>query len=346
MGKTLLTRTAFRESVFARDGHKCVVCKAPAQDAHHLIERRLWTDGGYYRANGVSLCGEHHLLAEQTVISVEELRALAGIQIAMLPDHFYRDQEYDKWGNQILQNGQRLRGELFYDPSVQKVLMQGGVLGHFTNLVKYPRTYHVPWSENITEDDRVNNDINMVLQDQDVVVTEKMDGEKTTLYRDYIHARSVNSRPHESQTWVKDFWSRIAHDIPPGWRICGENLYAKHSIPYKDLPSYFMGFSIWDHRNFCLPWDDTLTWFELLGITPVPFMFWGVYSEKTIRHLWKLKNPETCEGYVIRPARGFAFTEFRSVVGKYVRKDHVLTVPHWRYGQPIVKNEMKKEEGL
>jgi 5-methylcytosine-specific restriction endonuclease McrA len=32
----LLTRDDFRESVFKRDGHKCVICKAPGVDAHHI----------------------------------------------------------------------------------------------------------------------------------------------------------------------------------------------------------------------------------------------------------------------------------------------------------------------
>ena len=38
-----------------------MVCKKPAVDAHHLLERRLWPDGGYHLDNGVSLCAEHHL---------------------------------------------------------------------------------------------------------------------------------------------------------------------------------------------------------------------------------------------------------------------------------------------
>jgi len=30
-------RDIFRESVFERDNHKCVVCGEPALDAHHII---------------------------------------------------------------------------------------------------------------------------------------------------------------------------------------------------------------------------------------------------------------------------------------------------------------------
>ncbi len=45
----LMSRDEFRNTVFKRDGYKCVICGAPAKDAHHLVERRLWGNcGGYY----------------------------------------------------------------------------------------------------------------------------------------------------------------------------------------------------------------------------------------------------------------------------------------------------------
>src|SRR3546814_17638272 len=62
----LLTRTAFREGVFARDENRCVFCPLPAEDAHHIIERRLWPDGGYYLDNGASVCRAHHIRCETT----------------------------------------------------------------------------------------------------------------------------------------------------------------------------------------------------------------------------------------------------------------------------------------
>lgn len=63
-----MTREEFREAVFSRDKYRCVHCRAEAVDAHHLLERRLWPDGGYIPDNGVSLCGDCHLLAEQTLL--------------------------------------------------------------------------------------------------------------------------------------------------------------------------------------------------------------------------------------------------------------------------------------
>jgi hypothetical protein len=153
-GGDLLTRDAFRKTVFARDGHRCVLCPRPAVDAHHIIERRLWDDGGYYLNNGASVCGEHHMLCEMTRISVEEVRRACGIARVIVPTHLYSDQPYDKWGNPILPNGQRMKGELFFDESVQKVLVQGGMLDSFTDWVKYPRTHHLPWSEGVNKAQR------------------------------------------------------------------------------------------------------------------------------------------------------------------------------------------------
>jgi 5-methylcytosine-specific restriction endonuclease McrA len=57
-------REHFRNSVFDRDKYKCIMCGAPAVDAHHITDRNLMPNGGYVKENGVSLCGACHLLAE------------------------------------------------------------------------------------------------------------------------------------------------------------------------------------------------------------------------------------------------------------------------------------------
>lgn len=337
----LLTRDQFREQVFARDRHECVLCGAPAQDAHHIIERRLWRDGGYYLANGASVCGDCHLKCESTEVSVAQIRVAAGITKPVIPDHLYSDTVYDKWGNIILDNGTRLKGELFHDASVQKVIAP--FLHVFTDRVKYPRTHHLPWSPGITEDDRVIQNLTE-FKGERVIVTEKMDGENTTWYKDGTHARSVDGRGHPSRDWCKNLWSQISGEIPHGWRICGENLYATHSIRYDSLSTYFMGFSIWDDRNQCLSWDETQEWFQLLGITSVPIMYDGIYDEKLIRSLYDEKRDwHLREGYVIRTARSFSYGEFKSCVAKFVRANHVSTSKHWMFGRAHVEvNDLKK----
>src|SRR6476646_2741401 len=116
-----MTRDEFREAVFKRDGHSCVICGAKAQDAHHIIERRLWADVSYYRDNGASLCGIHHLVAEITELSCEEIRERAKIESVVLPSDFYMDTRYDKWGNPFNSSGQRFRGPLYDNSSVRKI---------------------------------------------------------------------------------------------------------------------------------------------------------------------------------------------------------------------------------
>jgi hypothetical protein len=63
----LLSREDFKRLVFERTKGKCCVpgCNCDAVDAHHIMDRKLWSDGGYYISNGAALCSEHHLDAEQ-----------------------------------------------------------------------------------------------------------------------------------------------------------------------------------------------------------------------------------------------------------------------------------------
>lgn len=320
----MTSRVEFREAVFKRDRGLCVHCSAPAVDAHHIMERRLWPCGGYYVDNGASLCAACHILAEKTDLTVEQLREECGIKTKLLPPHLYADAVYDKWGNQQVGDGW-LRGELFHDPSVQKILTHK--LPLFKPWVKYPRTYHLPWSPGMNDDDRQHSTL-LGFEGREVVVTEKMDGENTTLYPTHIHARSVDGRSHPSQSWVRNFHSQVAHEIPFGWRVCGENLYARHSVSYTGLPTYFMGFSVWDYSNICLSWDQTLEFFELVDITPVPVLYQGIFDVETIKSLQGDWN--TREGYVVRIADAFHYSQFRCVVGKSVRAGHVNTVEHWR----------------
>lgn len=324
----LLTRDEFRKQVFARDGHKCVHCGAAAQDAHHIVERRLWPDGGYYLDNGVSVCGPCHLLAEETALSCDSLRAEAGIKGQILPPQFYEADNIDKWGNPILPSGHRLKGELFFDLSVHGVVKSS--LHMFVNRVKYPRTFHLPWSPGVTDEDKLIPSLD-AFEGKEVVVTLKMDGEQTTMYQDGIHARSLDGySSHPSRDRVRALHASIAHDIPFAWRICGENVDAVHSIAYKSLPARFLVFSIWDEVNRCLGWDETALYASVLGLQTVPVLWRGVWDVPTVQALYKpFHDGDETEGYVVRPSASFHFREFRQKVAKFVRKGHVRTQNHW-----------------
>jgi len=94
-------RRQFKKDVFARDSFKCVICPKEAVDAHHILNRGLWEDGGYHVDNGVSVCETCHLDAESGKISCDELREKADIKNILLPEGFDKNFKYDKWGNKI-----------------------------------------------------------------------------------------------------------------------------------------------------------------------------------------------------------------------------------------------------
>lgn len=208
-----------------------------------------------------------------------------------------------------------------------------------SNYMKYPRTPHLPWSPGASDDDIYAWDVSN-FEGWEVVVTEKRDGENTTMYRDHVHARSIDSRHHPSRNWVKQLQGQVGHLIPRGWRVCGENLYAEHSLRYTELASYFEVFSIWDQANTCLNWDSTLEWCELLGLVPVPVLYRGQWDEEAIRNLDV--DTERQEGYVVRTVGGFHFDEFQDRIAKWVRAEHVTTDEHWMHRE-VVPNELADE---
>lgn len=352
--RKLLSRTDFRERVLARSsGHCCVAdCTADAVDAHHIIERRLWIQpeelGGYFMDNGAAVCEAHHLAAERTVLSPDELREYSGIRQAVIPGGFYLDGDfsYSKWGDIMLPDGMRLPGPLFWDKSVQKILGSApGVLELYRERIKYPRTLHLPWSPGRTKDDRVHGSLDHWLG-KELVVTEKMDGENTTVYSDgYLHARSVDSGNHRSRNRLQADIQRWAYDLPRGWRVCGENLTAVHSIQYENLPDRFLLFSIWD-GNRCLSWDETEEWAELLELQTPTVLWRGVPEtakelEAILTVQWQqLGSEHESEGYVVRFAESFELHDFHRAVGKFVRANHVSSAQHWMH-RPYEENRVQ-----
>lgn len=205
---------------------------------------------------------------------------------------------------------------------------------------KYPRTVHLSYSKGYTSDDKVlrNEDI---FKDMEIVITEKMDGENTTIYNDYYHARSIDSKHQEYHSYLlSNILPKIQYLIPEGVRICGEYLYAEHSIHYDNLRDYFLMFSIWD-RDTCLSWENTKEYAKLLGLKLVPELYVGKYNEKVVKEIAKKVVEHGGEGIVIRNIKSFRYEDFSKNVAKYVRANHVQTNTHWTQ-QIIKKNNLDK----
>lgn len=351
----LLTRDQFRERALTRSGGRCVLCGKPATEVHHVIERRLFSDpgeeGGYFDANASAVCGDCHRRCEMTLVSPEQIRAAAGITKVIIPASLYDDGVeagflMTKWGDVVLADGRRSPGPLFWDESVQKILREGGVLGLYTTRIRYPRTYHVPFSPGITKDERALDEVTFhaAFAGKRVIVSLKLDGEASTVYPDgFMHARSPDGRPHPSQSRIRAWAAAHGYEIPQGWRLCLENLQAVHSITYAALPAHFVLLSIWDAQNICLPYDATLEWTQLLDLFMPPVLYDGPFDETILRGLWRERDAygDLMEGWVVRTAEPFAYKDFKFHTAKFVRPGHVQAgAHHWRRG-PLVENRVR-----
>lgn len=210
--------------------------------------------------------------------------------------------------------------------------------------IKYPRTLHLPCSPGATSDDKMLTESQLDAYYCGVTVGyfEKLDGENSSLYNDHLHARSLDSRHHPSRDWLKRYHSEFAHNIPDNWRICGENMFAQHSISYDNLDSYFYGFSIWDEYNLCVPWSFTQQIFKKLGIQSVPLVtnIDSIMDSNFHKKLGEDLVAQGKEGFVIRNVHSFNLQNFDKNVAKYVRANHVTSSEHWSH-QQIVPNKLK-----
>jgi len=335
----LLTRDDFRSEVFQRDSFLCVVpeCNRPAVDAHHIIERRLWTDSserlGYFLENGASLCGKHHQFGAETCsIQPQVLRRWLNLPVR-LPKEWDREKSYDKWGNALKRPTR--------------------------HHIKYPSTPYLHISPGYDVNDINLPDLKSFLN-VPLVVTIKMDGSNAQLRYDAVAARNGAHADHHSFDMLKSQFVNIQALIPKNIQIFGEWLYAKHSIHYTDqlsLQSLFQVFSVYD-ADACmfLGWDEVRQWASTLGFPTVP-----VVMESEFKTEWELEAAltrlsnevisEGHEGIVVRSKWPFPYGMFEGYetsngkttwkvapVGKYVRANHVQTADHWSQ-QPLTRNE-------
>ena len=341
----LLSREEFRNSVLQRDNYKCVVCSSTTNiHVHHIIDRKLFKEDfeldGYFIDNGVSLCESHHLEAEQTILTCECLRNMAFIENVILPSHFDTDNKYDKWGNIYITAG-RIKGELYYDENVQKIIKGND----FVKYRKYFRTYHFQHSNTTDTNDKVLKS-DSHFHGKYVIATEKCDGENFSGYNDFCHARSLDSNNHPSRNYAKTIWFERAHLLDDNMRVCCENLYAKHTIYYENLKSYLLLLSFWID-DLCLSWSETKEYSEILNLEYPNVIYEGIYDIDLIHKAflkYKLESKDLVEGYVVRIADSFKYSDSSKSIAKYVDTEFMERISkvqvHWNT-QQIIPNKLK-----
>lgn len=212
-------------------------------------------------------------------------------------------------------------------------------------LVKYPRTPHLPTSPGSTSDDKhaSADAIAHLSSGVELITTQKYDGGNFSMTRSFSFARSLDSGTHSWDTKAKALWAKIRWDIPEGWRISGESLQARRSVGYDNLPDIYLVFGIWDETNTLLDWDSMVEYAELLGLTTVPVLYRGNDYNRAVTVWGETFNADTSEGFVVRSAGRIAYDEFGQNVAKWVRANHVTTDASWRHRDDWAENLVERK---
>jgi len=215
-----------------------------------------------------------------------------------------------------------------------------------TELTKYPRTVHLPNSGGKTDDDLTIRDSSYLhlSKMKDFVVTEKMDGGNLTMTRNHFFARSLDSGTHLWDTYARGMWASLRWNIPEGWRVSGESLYARRSVPYDNLEAYYLVYGIWDAEDNLIDWDTTVLAAEAWGFKMVPLLYRGPSFIDAMEAWETVCDPETSEGFVIRNAKMIraGTLAMYSERAKWVRPNHVQTRDDWRHRTDFEVNGLKK----
>lgn len=203
---------------------------------------------------------------------------------------------------------------------------------------KYPRTPHLPGSGASNDDKWASPEtLDFLASGIELIVSEKMDGGNITMEHDHIHARSTDSVMGPWENPTKALWASIRGDIPEGFSVSGESMYARHSIGYEGLPGPFLVFGVWNAET-ALSWSEVEEWAELLGLPTVPVLYRGTDYAQALGAWRTMRTPDTSEGFVLRNANRFEYEDFGSNVVKFVRIGHIQTTDAWRARDDFTTN--------
>lgn len=248
-------------------------------------------------------------------------------------------------------------------------------------MITYPKTKHLRGSKGVYEDDQT---LLSELEGYHVVIEEKLDGSEVSIHFgswDNLVARHRNN-PTLGQEfdqfwpWVFERANDLYERLKSRYVLFGEWLYAKHTVFYDRLPSYFMAYDIYDQEEE--RWLTTAARLDLLDgldIHHVPVLFEGAIQDaptfyellhrpslfKTDAGIRKFRDQCEAQGYpweqaweesdlTIMPEGLYLKAETGDeVVGfyKYIREGFLRTIlesgSHWR-GRGLLANQLAESE--
>jgi len=153
------------------------------------------------------------------------------------------------------------------------------------DFVRFPRTPHLAWlGPGQPRDDKVMSQAEVAdLLAGPVIVEEKLDGANLGLSLDergevraqnrgaYLDPASLHPQFRPLRQWLAEHRLRLLDTLTPDLIVFGEWCYAMHSVPYTQLPDWFVGFDVYD-RSADRFWsvDRRNVLMAAIGATVVP----------------------------------------------------------------------------
>ncbi len=213
-----------------------------------------------------------------------------------------------------------------------------------SDFFRFPHTPHLAWlGPGNPRDDKVLSPLEAeALLSDDVVVEEKLDGANLGFSIDAAGRLRIQNRgeyleaPYRGQFsrlsgWLAEHRDSLESALSPGRMLFGEWCAARHSVPYSELPDWFLGFDVYDKpegRFWGTARRDALL--AQNGIQPVPCPFRGHTNLKGLTDLLRTGrshfSSSPMEGLVIR-REGNGWLAARA---KLVRADFAQAITeHW-----------------
>jgi len=228
---------------------------------------------------------------------------------------------------------------------------------------KFPRTKHLPHKPNATSSDKIatEEECACIFSSTNVEFTEKIDGSNTAIIwknsnliisnRNNILNKGYNREDTSAKAQYRPIWNWAYEHIENFEKlenllgfcpvIYGEWLYARHTIKYDQLPSFFIFFDIYNGKDFIHSGiaRDSLA---KSGFDIVPLIKTGKISsygelDNWIRQKSIFSSTDMMEGIYIKIFDSEKITNRF----KIVRKDFIQG-EHWTKSA-LIKNQLKNQ---
>ena len=204
---------------------------------------------------------------------------------------------------------------------------------NINNFKNYPSTYHLPFSQGIGLDDNVGNITKFCFLNNEIVITEKMNGINCCLKEGQVYVRNQYNEPtHENFSLAKKISASLKDKLPESLWLFGENVVTNEK---KKLRFYVFG--VYDsYSKIWLSWEETKIITAEFGLELVPEIYVGHLSSYRKLKSWTkacyMSNEESGdmsneelpvvdmkgkEGYVIRITDRFENKDFNNCLAKF-----------------------------